>query len=549
MISRRNLVCGGFTATVISTLMACTPQTEDVISEGQDDTPRSGGTLRFYINNPISIDPYTVQESSGYQVAISLFDTLVEYDWETKKLVGKAAESWEANDDATEFVFRLVEGATFHNGEPVTAMSFKRAWERICNPTMRPVSAIAYHLKPVLGCIQMLDGSATELSGVETPDDLTLRVTLAHPMADFPFICAHPALAPVPEAALDNPQGFTMAPIGNGPFQMDGEWVPSQHIRLRRYEDYHGAQPTLDGVDFVILPNPAQAFSEFEEGHVDFVPIAAGRFGELSLNYGLAEDGYTVTPGQQVLTGPECSAYYLAVNCKDKVMQDVDVRRAISLAIDRQRICDTIFGGTYLPADRIIPPSIDDDSSSGWEYCRYDLETAQALLDNAHPKRNDGMRDLQLGLLFNSGGGHEDIMAFVAEDLQKIGIEVRQSSIEWEAFLDAAKSGHYQLIRYGCVADYPTIDNFLYPLFFSTSTDNLSNYDNPDVDAALLSARGVVDEDGRAKAYLEVSKRIGDDLPVIPILFASHNHVGSSRVSRLFFDPQERAHFVDVELD
>ena len=547
-MNRRVFVKGGLVASALATLAGCARTMTVEVQQKEDAEPRIGGKMKFYIGNPVAIDPYNAQESSGYQVVRALFDCLVGYDWQARKLVGKAAEAWETNDDATVHTFHLKPDATFHNGEAVTAASFKRAWERICDPAMKPRSAISYHLDPVQGAAQMADGSATSLSGVEAVDELTLRVTLVHPMADFAYVCAHPALAPVPQAALDDPQRFLVAPIGNGPFQMDGEWMADQGIRVTRFEDYEGSPAHLDGVDFVVLERPGTAFTEFTEGHVDFTPIARGRIGELKSHYGLSKDGYTATPGQQVLTGSKCSVYYLAVNCNDKIMRDVVVRRAISLAIDRQRICDSFFDGTYLPADRIIPLSIDGDVNGVWEYSRYDVDEAKSLLDKAYPAADDGKRGLKLSLLFNSGGGHEDIMNYVAEDLEKVGIEVEPSSFEYEAFLEAAKSDRCQLVRFGWVADYPTMDNFLYPLFFSTSADNHSNYAVDEVDEALLAARGIVDGVDRRLAYRDVSKRIGEDMPVIPLMFLSHNHVVSNRVARLYYDPQGDAHFADAEM-
>ena len=550
MMNRHAFVRNGLAASALLALVSCSrPETVEVRQEAESEAEAHvGGIMKFYIGNPVAIDPYNVQESSGHQVVWALFDSLVGYDWQARKLVGKAAETWETNDDSTVHTFYLRPDATFHNGEAVTAESFKRAWERICDPTMKPRSAISYHLDPVMGAAQMAVGSATSLSGVEAVDDLTLKVTLVHPMTDFPYVCAHPALAPVPQAALDDPQRFFVAPIGNGPFKMDGEWVPDQSIRVTRFEDYVDSPAHLDGVHFVFLERPETAFTEFTEGHMDFAPVARGRIGELKLHYGLSEDGYTATPGQQVLTGTKCSVYYLAVNCEDAVMCDVDVRRAISLAIDRQRICDNFFDGTYLPADRIVPISVDGDVNGAWEYSRYDMDEAKSLLDKAYPAADDGKRGLRLSLLFDSGGGHKGILNYVSEDLEKVGIEIELSSFEYEAFLDAAKSRHCQLVRFGWVADYPTMDNFLYPLFFSTSADNHSNYAVDAVDEALLEARGTVDEVDRRLAYREASKRIGEDMPVIPLMFQSHNHVVSERVARLYYDPQGVAHFADAEM-
>jgi ABC-type oligopeptide transport system substrate-binding subunit len=129
-----------------------------------------------------------------------------------------------------------------------------------------------------------------------------------------------------------------------------------------------------------------------------------------------------------------------------------------------------------------------------------------------------------------------------------VGIQVEQSTSEWAAFHDVLESGSFQLARFGWVADYPTLDDFLYPLFHSTASSNYSRYANPEVDAALTAARQVADEDERRRAYRDVHALVGRDMPVIPLLFHSHNHVGSNRVGRLTYDPQGHAHLEDATM-
>lgn len=544
MMNRRTFVQGGLAASALTALAACGKKG----GSGGSGGDANDNFIKFYINNPVAIDPYNTQESEGTQVEHILFDALTDYDWDKGELVAKAAESWEINDAADEFTFHLVKGATFHNGDPVDAASFKRGWERICDPNMTTPSEIRYHLDPVVGAAEMAAGEATELAGVTCPDESTLVVKLTAPMADFPYVCVHPALAPVPQAALDDPEAFLTAPIGNGPFKMDGEWVADQYINVVRYDDYYGDPAKVDGIYFSIQKDPDTAFREFEAGNIDFTSIPSGRLGEVSDKYGLAEDGYTVTPGAQTLTGAEVSIYYLVVNVEDEVMGDPVVRKAFSLAINRQNICDTVFEGTRQPADCIFPRIIDDDAGNIWDGCEYDLDAAAALLDEKYPAGADGKRGISITLSYNSGGGHEDIMSIIQGDLEKIGVEVTQESLEWAAYLQNLSDGNFQVGRLGWIADYPTMDNFLYPNFLSTAENNYSRYNNPEVDKALADARQLIDEEERKAAYRAVNKLVGADMPIIPVMFYSHNHVGSERLASFFYDPQGKAEFAAAEL-
>ncbi|MBR3234747.1 MAG: ABC transporter substrate-binding protein [Atopobiaceae bacterium] len=547
MMNRRAFVGGSLAASALAALAGCGKKTDGGTTTGGTATD-SANVLKFYINNPVAIDPYNTQESEGTQVEHVMFDALTDYDWNTNEIVPKAAEYWDVNDDATEFTFHLVEGATFHNGDPVDAASFKRGWERICDPNMTTPSEIRYHLDPDKGALEMAEGKATELTGVEAVDDYTLKVTLTAPMADFPYICAHPALVPVPQAALDDPEKFLVAPIDNGPFMIDGEWVADQYINLVRYDNYYGTPAAIDGIYFSIQKDPDTAFREFEAGNIDFTSIPSGRMSEISEKYGLSDDGYTVTPGAQVLTGAEASIYYLCVNCEDEVMKDPVIRNAISLAINRQNIIDTVFEGTRVPADCIFPKVIDDDPSNAWENSHYDLEAAAKMLDEKYPAGSDGKRGIKIKLSYNSGGGHEDIMSIIQGDLEKIGIEVQQESLEWAAYLDALGDGNYQIGRLGWIADYPTMDNFLYPNVLSTSENNYSKYVNAEVDKAMNDARQIVDDEERKAAYRKINQMVGADMPIIPVMFYSHNHVGSERLASFFYDAQGKAEFAVAEL-
>ncbi|MCI1665123.1 MAG: ABC transporter substrate-binding protein [Atopobiaceae bacterium] len=549
MMGRRTFVKGGLAASALVALAGCGKKGGDTTTTAATST---GGTLNYYLNNPECIDPFNCQEDQGTQVCFQLFDSLTNYDFNKSELVPLAATSWEANDSADEFTFHLAEGAKFHDGTDVNSKAFKRGWERIVNPkTTTSPSVISYHLALVEGYEELQAGNATEMTGLTCPDDNTFVVKLTAPYADFPYVCSHPALVPVPECSSDF-DTFYYAPVGNGPFKMkEGtKWEDGQSIDLQKFDDYYGSdKATIDFVHFNIQKDVETAYREFQAGNIDIAEIPTAQIKDAISQYGESEDGYTITSGKQCLLGDEPSTYYLAINVKDSVMSDVNLRRAISLAINRQAICDTLFEGTREPADNIVPPSIKGYEEGAWSYSKYDKDAATALLDQYYPADASGKRGLSLNLSYNLDGSHKQIMESVISDLNAVGIDVSSTTKEWASILDDYDAGNFQFGRLGWIADYPIMDNFLYPLFYTGNGDNRSQYSNPDVDTAINDARTTVDDSERISKMQAVNKTIADDMPVIPLFYYKHSMVGSSKVKSIYIDPQKKADMSQCELN
>lgn len=347
VMGRRAFVGGTLAASSMAFLAACGKKGGD--ASGSE----SGSTLNFYINNPVCIDPYNVQEDQGTQVEYQLFDALTSYDAEKGEIVPLACESFEANDDATEFTFKIKK-AKFHNGDDVTSKSFKLGWERLVNTksaiaTEYGPSEVSYHLSMVEGYDDLLAGNATELSGVTCPDDETLVVKLSSAYADFPFVASHPALAPVPECAESDAKSFYLAPVGNGPFMMDGKWEDGQEINLKKFDDYYGDKAKIDGIHFQVIKDMETAYKEFQAGNLDVCDVPVAQIDAAKKDRGVSKDGYTMGDGERMLLGSEPSTYYLTCNNTAEPFNNADLRRGISLAINREAICKTIFKGTRTP--------------------------------------------------------------------------------------------------------------------------------------------------------------------------------------------------------
>lgn len=549
-MNRRTFVKGGLAASAMAALAACGKKGGD--TSAASGSAAEGGTLNYYINNPSAIDPYDLEEDQGMMVGYQLFDALTTYDFTKNELVGLAAESWDVNDGADEFTFHLVKGAKFHDGTTVTSKSFKQGWERILNPntSTEHASAIGYHLAMVDGYSELSAGEADELKGVTCPDDDTLVVKLSQPYADFPYVCMHPALSPVPDCALEDFDTFFFAPVGNGPFKMDGKWEDGQQINLVRFDDYsYGEKAKLDGVHFNIQKDVQTAYTEFQAGNLDVAQVPTTQLKDAISQYGESEDGYTATTGKEVLTGDELSIYYLMLNVNDEQLKDKDLRHALSLAINRQAICDTVFEGTREPAGGIVPPGIKGYVENEWADSRYDVDAAKKILDEKYPADANGKRNLSIALTYNLDGDHKAVMEMVMADWSALGIETSSNTAEWASILsNTYPNADFQVGRLGWIADYPIMDNFLYPLFVTGGDNNYGQYSSADVDKGLLEARAIASDDDRVAKYQEVDKLIAEDMPVIPLFYYKHQMVCSQRVKSLYMDPQKLCDMSTVEL-
>ncbi|HBT95200.1 MAG TPA: hypothetical protein DEB24_03440 [Coriobacteriia bacterium] len=236
----------------------------------------TGGNLRFSMRYPFSFDPFFVRELSGIQIAGLLFDPLVRYDPRKGEVVAAAAQSWTVSDDGTIFRFRLAEGRTFHNGEPVTAADFKYAWERICAPTAENavgvgVSYSVSYLGVIAGAKAFMAGEAKEISGLRAVTERQLEVILEEPHFEFLKTLGYPGLAPVPASEVQGkPDLYFYKPIGNGPFRLSNAWGAGDPglLKLERFESYLGEAPPLKSVEFVFFADDTTSSGNASGGDI-----------------------------------------------------------------------------------------------------------------------------------------------------------------------------------------------------------------------------------------------------------------------------------------
>ena len=560
ILGRRSLVGGALAIGPLALLAGCS-SSEGVVGAGSAETAAAAeeetAPLSVYVGSPSCIDPYNCATTADQQVVWQLFDPLTRYDYETGELCGLAAESWDVSDDACTFTFHLRSGMTFHNGAAVTSSSFKRAWERLLNPEGAPArlfgeSGLGYLLALVEGYGGLAAGATSELTGVTCPDDETLEVALSRPYADFPMVVAHPALSPVPFIADANAEYFYYAPAGNGPFMLaeDFKWDGAGDLSLVRFEDYYGEAPSVDAVVLCAYSDVDAALDDFEDGALDVTAVPVGDLSSVKKECGLSEDGRTMDEGGRLVLGSELAVSFLVCNTAAAPLDELQVRRALSLAIDRDYLSDSVYLGTHFSADGIVAPDVKGYRAGVWAYAVHDLERAQELLEPLYPADEDGERDLSLALTYYRDGGHDEVVGALVDDLRKAGVTLTENAVSWEALTTRLADGSFELALFSWTPEHPLMDTVLYPLFHSATAGvyNFSGFADEGFDAAIEEARAQVDDEARLALYQEAEDFAAAEMPVIPLVVYGHAMAASERVAHLFCSPQGRLDLAAAEL-
>jgi oligopeptide transport system substrate-binding protein len=493
-----------------------------------DEAPQQGGELvdlgTFVGDPPEHIDPALNQTLDAYQVVNALYDGLTDIDTsdpdnpETKPMV---AESYESNDDATVWTFKIREGLTFSNGEAITPTSFSRAWERATVPDF--AGAYSYLFNFIKGGEEKLNGDADTISGVKADDDaMTLEVTLSAPYSNFATVAGFQIFAPMPSAVddLDDQLDWdTGLMIGNGPFMLAKErtdteidLVPNPEWDGTAYSDFDlPEQPYLDRLVFKVTADPDTSYNSFEAGEGDTAQIPSGQFQT-------AKETYGTTMDVNIL-----GSYYWDINENNPELggeKNIKLRKAIMQAIDRDQINEAVYENSRVVADAVTPKGIPGFKEGLCDDCKYDPEAAQQAYDEWKADGNELTGPIQMQ--FNTGQNHDLVAAIMIDNLDAIGIPAEQAPIDQETYFTQLSEGACIVCRAGWYADYPTYDNFMYDLFHSDSADggnNYSNYKNPDFDELVDQAKATTDADEQADLFQQAETILLDDAAVIPIVW------------------------------
>lgn len=507
--------------------------------------PTAKGNVLHYENGtePADLDPQTVTGRPESNIIRALMEGLVTPDPETLKPMPGQAKSWEISEDGTVYTFRIRPTAKWSNGDSVTAHDFVRSYQRMLTPSL--ATEYSYQLYLLENGEAYNTGELTDFSqvGAKALDDHTLELTLDHATGYFLDVLHHQSWKPVhiptveKFGGLDRKGSRWTRPenyVSNGPFILK-EWKPNQHILVERSPTYWGAADVkLDGVKFYPIENNDTAERMFRTGQLDTTrALPLSKIDEYRTN------------GQDVLQIDDfLAAAYFRVNVTRPQLQDVRVRRAIALALDRVGLTREIFRGTKSPAWHFTPKMPGFTPPNTFED---NIEKAQALLAEAGFPGGKGLAPIEI-LYPTSDSGRIVCEALQAMIRTNLGLDVRLYNQEFKVYLETMQQQNYDIAWSAWVGDYPDPMTFL-DMNVTDGGNNRTGWSNARYDQLVKDVQAVRDPEERAKVFYEMERLIGEECPVIPLYFYTSVYLKNPEVKGWFPTLLDIHPFQDIWLE
>lgn len=465
----------------------------------------ASGVLNLFGTDPITLDPAVAGDANSSQYITQIFSGLIRLD-DSLKPVGDIAASWQVSSDSKTYTFELKHGVKFQSGREVKAADFKYSWERACDPATGSTTASTY-LSDIVGVNDVLTGKTKDISGVKVIDDYTLQVTIDAPRSYFLARMSYPTFFVVDRANVESGGDWWRNPNGTGPFKLK-QWNTNQLLVLEQNDLYYGDPAKISEVDFHLYAGVPMNL--YETGQIDVTGVGTDNI-----------DRVTDPTGsfyQQLEIVPEISLYYIGFNCTKPPFDDVNIRRAFSMAIDKDKIISLVFRDMVQRADGILPPAMPGYNKS-LIGLGFDVNKAKELIKAS--KYGDVSKLPPITLTTGGEGGviSSYLTAIIDEWRQNLGVEVKVRQLEPERFNYDLKQEKDEMFDFGWIADYPHPQDFLDVLFYSGGENNIGEYSNAEVDTLLDKANVEPDTSKSFALYQQAEQKLVDDAACIPLFF------------------------------
>lgn len=520
-------------ATAAALLFAAACNRPDARDAPRD--PALATTLRIGSGGePKSLDPQIVTGVIEERVLSSLFEGLVNLDFETMQPIPGVAESWEISGDGLVYTFHLRDNARWSNGDPVTADDFAYSWRRILSPAL--AAEYAYLLYPIENAEAYNNGTLSDfgLVGVRAVDSRTLEVRLRAPTPYFLALQIHFSFYPVHRPTIEAFDAFGRRDtawtrpgnhVSNGPFKLTA-WTPNKEIVAERNPLYWGIEEVaLERIVYLPIQDPSTEERLFRAGEIDITdehPLAK-----------IAE--YRENHPEVLVIQPIIATEFIRFNTTRKPFDDARVRTAFAYAIDRESVVDRVMRGGQTPGTSFVPPGL-----GGYEYGAhesaatrhaFDPDRARTLLADAGYAGGENFPEVTL-IYDTNDNNRRYCEALQNMWLTSLGVRVQLQNMDGKSWLAAMMSLDYDLARSFWVADYPDPSNFL-EMFYASSGNNRTGFAQTAYEALLREAAMAVDSQARHARFEEAEDRLLSDAPITPVYFQTRAFLRDKRLRGL----------------
>ena len=525
-ISRRNfLKVAGVSAAALGLAACGGSKSGSTATSGSTAGSTAGGTNTAgftvqYGSNPETLDPALNSAIDGANTIITIFEPLLLIN-ENNEVIGGQAESWETSEDGMTWTFTMRDGLKWSDGTDLNAKDFEYSFKRMANP-----DTAAPYAETCLGMIDGFDaaqaGDPDALNVKASDDGKTLTIVLSYPCSYFDKMAAFATMSPVQQATVEaNGDSWCTSPdtyVSNGPYMIT-DWTPSERIVLTKNPNYVGgwdsSKIVTDTITLLLLEDSSASYAAYNSGEAVLIKdVPTDEIPSLTK----AEDG------GDFYVDTILGTYYVSLNLQRDAFKDAKVRKALSLAIDRDYVANTIMQGTYTTADSIVGPGIVDESgyfhdNGNAPYISADYEAnlaeAKKLLEEAGYPNGEGYPTIEYST--NDAGYHVPLAEYLQQAWGDLGITLTINKMEWSSFTPARRAGEYDVARNGWVMDYNDPSNML-DLFCTSNGNNDGKYANPDFDAAIDASR-VADSAEHFAQLHKAEDILMEDMGCLPIAY------------------------------
>lgn len=466
--------------------------------------PQKGGTFKMIQDSPGSLDPACLDDVYEATISNQIFDGILTFDANLNSIPG-IAESWEISPDGLVYTFHLRSDVLFHDGTPVTAADVAFSFTRIYDLPASESQMARDYLGHILGSQDYSEGKVDHVEGLEVLDGRTIRITLNEPFGSFLAVLAADPAHIVPRHYVQSvgDEAFAKRPIGSGPFQV-AEWTAGKRIVLTAFSGSRLREARLDSIIFEFSAEGArdQAADSFLRGELSAVVVPDGRLTE-----------FLAQKESQVLTRQELSLSFIGFNNDVEPFDDVRVRQAFAMSIDRAQLL--VDSGSRVQPNGILPPGMPGYTPEN-KVLPFALDKARALLVEAGYPDGQGLPPIKMTI---ATGTTETLqfMQRIADQVALVGFDLEIERLAWLEFSRKLTTGTLQCFNVTWVADIPDPDSFLHPIGNTQGSANFSHYSNQKVDELMARGRSSRNALERMQVYREAERLILEDSPVVPL--------------------------------